>query len=116
VEIFSFGVSAGEPVAAFGSAGVTAQAVIRGEALAVTVLHVAAGGRVGRHPAPVDQLMMVTAGHGAVQAGGGDWTKIRAGQAVVWRAGEDHTTTAVEDITAVVVEMANMPLTQERPM
>lgn len=112
MEIVSFDVSAGKPVNAFGSAGMTAQALVRGEALAVTVLHVAAGGEIGRHPATVDQLMMITAGRGAVQTGGGDWEQVSAGQAVVWRAGEDHATRAVEDITAVVVEMPDMPITR----
>jgi quercetin dioxygenase-like cupin family protein len=112
VEILSFGAPTGSPVHAFGSVGVTAQALVRGETLAVSVLHVAAGGEVGRHPAPVDQLMMITAGRGAVQVAGGPWQDIGAGQAVMWRAGDDHATRAVEDITAVVVEMADMPMTR----
>ncbi|WP_147457031.1 cupin domain-containing protein [Micromonospora pisi] len=106
MEILSFDVSAGQPAEAYGSVGVTAQALFRGEAVAVTVLHVAAGGEVGRHPAPVDQLLVITAGHGVVQAGSGDWENVGAGQAVVWLAGEEHTTRAVADITAVVIEMA----------
>ncbi|MEU4240372.1 cupin domain-containing protein [Actinoplanes sp. NPDC026619] len=110
MEIFSFEVSAGRAVDAYGSVGLTAQKLVRGEAVHVTVLHVAAGGRVGRHPAPVDQLFIVTAGRGAVQAGDGDWQPVGAGQAVVWRAGAEHATRADEDITAVVVEMEDMPL------
>ncbi|MFX0593042.1 cupin domain-containing protein [Melissospora conviva] len=110
MEILAFGKSSGRAVEAYGSVGVTAQALIRGDAVAVTVLHVAAGGEVGRHPAPMDQLLLVTSGHGAVQAGGGAWEGISAGQAVVWRAGEEHTTKAVDEITAVVVEMPDLPL------
>ncbi|RKR89165.1 hypothetical protein BDK92_3503 [Micromonospora pisi] len=41
-----------------------------------------------------------------MQAGSGDWENVGAGQAVVWLAGEEHTTRAVADITAVVIEMA----------
>ncbi|WP_373872105.1 hypothetical protein [Actinoplanes siamensis] len=55
---------------------------------------------------------MITAGRGEVQVAGGPWEKIGAGQAVVWRAGDEHATRAVEDITAVVVEMESMPITQ----
>ena len=110
MEILSFDVSSGRPAQAHGSVGVTAQALLRGDAVAVTVLHVAASGEVGRHPAPVDQLLMITAGHGVVQAGSGDWESVSAGQAVVWRAGEEHTTRAIADITAVVIEMVAMPL------
>jgi hypothetical protein len=29
---------------------------------------------------------------------------------VLWRAGEEHTTRAVDDITAVVIELAAAPL------
>lgn len=94
---------------AHGSVGVTALALFRGEAVAVTVLRVAAGGEVGRHCAPVDQLLMVTEGRGVVQSGDGDWESVSAGQMVMWRAGEEHTTSAVDDLTAVVVEIAATP-------
>lgn len=95
---------------AFNSVGVTARHLAADDTIAVTVLHVAAGGEIGQHPATADQLFMVTAGHGSVRDGDGDWVPVRAGQAVVWRAGADHTTRAVEDLTAVVVEMVNLPL------
>ena len=110
VQIFSFDVPAGRAVDAYGSVGLTAQKLVRAEDVEVTVLHVAAGGSVGRHRAPVDQLFVVTAGRGAVQAGDGAWQPVAAGQAVVWRAGTEHSTRADEDLTAVVVEMADMPI------
>ncbi|WP_203839365.1 cupin domain-containing protein [Winogradskya humida] len=106
MEIVSFDAGAGRAVEAFGSAGVSAQALFRGETVAVTVLRVAAGGEIGRHPAPVDQLLVVVEGHGFVRGGDGEAEAVRAGQAVVWRAGEEHVTRAVEDITAVAIEMA----------
>ncbi len=59
MEIVDFGRSPGRTVEAYGSVGVTARALIRGDLAAVTVLQVAAGGEVGRHRAPVDQLMVV---------------------------------------------------------
>ena len=83
----------------------TAQALIRDDAVAVTVLHVAAGGEIGRHPTVVDQMLLITRGRGTVQGGDGNWEAITTGQAVIWRAGEHHTTRAVEDITAVAIEM-----------
>ncbi|OJF11281.1 cupin domain-containing protein [Couchioplanes caeruleus] len=114
MEILSFDGLAGRPVEAFGSVGVTAQAVFRSEAVGVTVLRVAAGGEVGRHPAPVDQLLVVMQGHGVVQADDGDGESVRAGQAVVWRAGEEHTTRAVDDLTAVVIELAATPQSRQQ--
>jgi quercetin dioxygenase-like cupin family protein len=109
VQIFSFEVSAGRSVGAYGSAGLTAQKLIRADAVEVTVLHVAAGGEIGRHVAPVDQLFLVTAGRGAVQGGDGAWEPINAGQAVRWPAGTEHGARADEDLTAVVIEMPEMP-------
>ncbi|WP_213011931.1 cupin domain-containing protein [Paractinoplanes toevensis] len=107
--IFSFDVSVGRPVDAYGSVGLTAQKLVRGAAVEVTVLHVAAGGEIGRHPATADQLFLVTAGRGAVRTGDDDWEPIGAGQAILWRAGVDHATRAEAGITAVVVEMEDMP-------
>ena len=78
---------------------------MRGEQAAVIVLHVAAGGEIGRHPAPVDQLLVVVSGRGRGQSGYGPWAELGAGQAVVWRTGEQHTTRADEDLTALVVEL-----------
>jgi quercetin dioxygenase-like cupin family protein len=110
VEIIPFDVSAGRSVTPYGSVGLTAQKLIRGEEIHVTVLHVAAGGEIGRHPAPVDQLFLVTAGRGSVRAGAGEWQPVQAGRAVLWRAGTEHATRADEAITAVVIEMEGMPL------
>lgn len=94
----------GRPVTAYGSVNLTAEALIRADAAAVTVLRVAAGGEIGRHEAPVDQMFVVVAGRGSVQGGDGGWQPVEAGQVVQWRAGEQHTTKAAEDLTAFVVE------------
>ena len=90
------------------SVGVVARAVARGDGSAVTVLHVEAGGEIGRHPAPVDQLLVVVAGRARVRAGAGDWADLAPGQAVVWVAGEEHVTRADAALTALVVEMPAM--------
>ncbi len=105
-----FDVTAGRAVEKFGSVGMHAQALIRSDKVNVTVLHVAAGGEIGRHPATVDQLLLITAGHGSVQSGDNTWQDIHTGQAVLWHAGEHHTTRAVEAITAIAIEMPDLPL------
>jgi quercetin dioxygenase-like cupin family protein len=112
MRILDFRPVAGRPVAAHDSVGVTARAVVRGEDSAVTVLHVAAGGEIGRHPAPVDQLFVVVAGRAWVQGGDEAPAELGPGQAAVWRAGEEHVTRAVEALTALVVEMAALPLAE----
>ena len=70
MEIVDFGRSPGRTVEAYGSVGVTARALIRGDLAAVTVLQVAAGGEVGRHRAPVDQLMVVAVLGSVCRTGG----------------------------------------------
>jgi quercetin dioxygenase-like cupin family protein len=110
VEILSFDRSHGHEIEAHGSIGFAVQALVRAPDVAVTVLHVAAGGEIGRHPAPVDQLLLITAGRGRVQGGDGEWREVTVGDAVLWKAGEQHVTRATEPITAVTIEMPDLPL------
>lgn len=90
--------------------GFTGVGVLGGDQVHVGVLRVAAGHEIPRHPADPDQVMLVVAGRGEVCGGDGAWRPIAAGQAAVWRAGEEHTTRAYEDLTAVVVEIADLPV------
>jgi quercetin dioxygenase-like cupin family protein len=110
VEILSFDRGHGHEITAHGSTGFAVQALVRAPGVAVTVLHVAAGGEIGRHPAPVDQLLLITAGRGRVQGGEGEWHEVKTGDAVRWKAGEQHVTRADESITAVTIEMPDLPL------
>lgn len=90
-----------------GSSGVRGVPLVRSTQLgryAVTVLHVAPGGVVGRHPAPLDQLLAVVAGSGWVEGPEGGRQVVRAGQAVVLDAGEEHAAGSDEGLTALVVE------------
>lgn len=105
MRIIHVGPGEGREVTQFSSRGLRAQALIRHREVAVTVLRVAAGGEIGRHPATVDQLFLVVDGRGDVCGEDGVWRPIGAGQAALWSAGEQHATRAEEDLTAVVVEM-----------
>jgi quercetin dioxygenase-like cupin family protein len=98
----------GRVVTAYASKGLTAEALVRSDAVSVTVLRVAAGGEVGRHSADVDQLLLVVFGRGSVRGGDGPWEPVEAGQIALWPAGEDHATRADEDLTAYVLEAAGM--------
>lgn len=98
----------GREITAYGSRGLTAEALVRSDAVALTVLRVAAGGEIGRHPTEVDQFLLVVAGRGSVRSGDGAWEPVEAGQLVIWRAGEVHTTSAAEDLTAYVLEAADL--------
>jgi quercetin dioxygenase-like cupin family protein len=96
------------PVGAFGSVGFSVSRLAAGENAVVTILRVAAGGVIGTHPAPVDQLLVVLDGSGEVRAGDGPWEPIGPGRAVLWAAGEEHTTRSALGLTAVTVESENL--------
>lgn len=70
----------------------------------VQILHLAPGGSVGRHPAASRQLFAVVTGAGWVSGGEGARRLIRAGQAAVWEADEEHDAGSDEGLTAVCVE------------
>jgi quercetin dioxygenase-like cupin family protein len=110
MEIVAFDAGRARQVTHFGSDGFGVVPMVRAEAFAVTVLHLAAGGVVGTHPAVVDQLLMVVSGSGETAGADGDWRPIRAGQAALWVAGEQHTTRAFEPMVALAVEAAGLRL------
>src|SRR5262245_7528928 len=112
MRILDLGAEQARQVTRHGSRFVSANPVLHGDQVAVTVLRVGAGGEIGEHPAVVDQLFVVVAGRGAVCGGDGVWQPIASGQAALWTAGEKHITRAdedaEEDLVAVVVEMPNL--------
>jgi quercetin dioxygenase-like cupin family protein len=100
--------SPARPVATFESRALSAQPLVRAEQVAITMLRVSAGGEIGRHPTTVDQLFLVVAGSASVCGDDEDWQPIGTGEAALWTAGEEHTTRAETDLTALVVEMADL--------
>ncbi len=90
--------------------GFTGAGVVGGEEAHLGVLRVEAGAEIPRHPAVADQALLVVAGRGEVSGGDGAWRPIEAGQAAIWRAGEPHTTRAIEDLTLVVLELPDLPI------
>lgn len=72
---------------------------------AVGVIRIDAGGVVGRHPAVADQLFCVMKGSGWVSGDDGERSEVRAGQAALWRAGEDHESGTEVGLTALVIEI-----------
>jgi quercetin dioxygenase-like cupin family protein len=110
VQIISVGAGQAHPVDRYGSRGLLAQSLVRSAGANVTVLRIAAGGAIGRHPAVTDQLFVVVEGAGTVSGDDGTWHPIAAGQAAVWADGEEHATRAEQALTAVVVEMRGLCL------
>ncbi len=107
MRLVEFGTDRGSDLTRHRSVGVRAVPLVRSASLgrhAVSVLHVGAGGLVGRHPAPLDQIVAVVAGAGWISGEDGDRLEVRAGQAVVFDAGEEHELGSTDGMTAFVVE------------
>ncbi|GAA0912386.1 cupin domain-containing protein [Virgisporangium aurantiacum] len=106
MRIMTYPVEQGRDITDFGSSGVKFCPLTRIGRGGVAVMHVAAGGEIGRHPATVDQLFVVVAGRGSVCGHDGVWEPIATGKAAFWAAGEEHTTRADEPLVAVVIEVS----------
>jgi GrpB-like predicted nucleotidyltransferase (UPF0157 family)/quercetin dioxygenase-like cupin family protein len=70
----------------------------------VQIMHLPAGGRIGRHPTAVDQLFAVVAGEAIVSGADGVERTIGAGRAAHWTTGEEHETRSETGCTAVGIE------------
>lgn len=92
----------GRSVEAFGSRGFSVFPLIP-QAHVVTA-SVQAGGSIGAHPAPVDQLLVMLAGSAMVTGSEGRPREVTAGHGVLWVAEETHSTLALTDVTALVIE------------
>jgi len=63
------------------------------------------GGRLGRHPAAADQVLIVLEGAGTV-----DGVAVSAGDVVRWAQGEEHETVSERGLVALVVEASALAL------
>jgi quercetin dioxygenase-like cupin family protein len=109
VRIFAFGRDSARPTSSHQSVGAAIAGVARIEGRTqIVTLHLEAGGRLGRHPAVVNQLLMVVAGTGWVSGEDGSRTSIGPGRAAFWVAGEEHETGTDTGLIAVVIESAGL--------
>lgn len=93
---------------AYGSTGVALSPLTpplaQGAPVQAACFRIAAGGRIGRHPASVPQLLAVIEGTGWVSGADGEAQAIGAGEAVWWETGEEHETWTDDGLTAIVIE------------
>lgn len=90
-------------VDAYGSQGFSLTHIAAGNArLSHAVL--APGGRIGRHPASQQQLLLIVEGEGEVSGNDGGSRPIAAGQAALWQPGEEHETRSETGLTALIFE------------
>lgn len=94
----------GSETTAYGSRGVRRVLVHGGGGSAdVNIMHVAPGGRLGRHAAPVPQVLLVTEGQGWASGADGEPEALTRGQAACWAAGEEHETWTDTGMTVLIV-------------
>ncbi len=106
MKLVGFGM--GRSIDAYASVGVTlaplTQPLARSAAFQAACFRLEPGGRIGRHPATVAQLLAVVEGGGWVSGADGQEHPIEAGEAAFWEAGEEHETRTDSGLTAIVLE------------
>jgi len=109
MRLFRFDPEIGRSIEKYGSEGLKFAPVLGVDAhVHVGCMHLEAGGRVGRHPAPIPQLFLVVAGEGWVSGETGDRVPVKAGTAAYWDASESHEAGTFTGMTAIVVEAGSM--------
>ena len=92
----------GRQIDAFGSRGFTVFPLLaRAHVVAASV---EAGGLIGEHPAPVDQLFVLLAGRAIVTGGDDQHQEVTTGSGILWAAHESHRTDALTDISVLIIE------------
>ena len=108
MDVFAFGRGRSRDLHEAGSSGVTleplTEPLARGAPVQAACFRLGPGGVIGRHPASVEQLLVVVEGSGWVSGADGERVAIRAGEAAFWEAGEEHETTSDDGMTAIVIE------------
>jgi GrpB-like predicted nucleotidyltransferase (UPF0157 family) len=106
VRIFRFDDEVSVPVETHGSRFRIGPLADVGGPARAQVLHLPAGGLIGRHPAAGRQLFAVVAGAGWVSGGDGRRREVGPGTAALWEPGEEHEAGSDGGLTAVCVEGA----------
>lgn len=104
-----------QPIEGHGSKGATfgRVAVLDGSGQ-IGCIHLEAGGVLGRHPAPIPQMLCVIDGQGQVSGADGSVHPIQAGQAAFWEAEESHESSTATGMTVIVLELASIQVTEAR--
>jgi quercetin dioxygenase-like cupin family protein len=107
MHIIEFEPERASPVAEYESHDARAQHLARGAGEAhVYVIHIAAGGEIGPHPAGFGQLLLIVAGVAWVAGADGVRHVVRAGQGAVIARGELHSKGSDSGCSAVMIQLA----------
>lgn len=106
MHLIDFGREHGAPITEYASRGATAQPLAHGDGEThVYVVHLAAGGEIGPHPAGIGQLFLVVVGSGWVAGADGVRRPLRAGQGAVIARGEVHAKGSDAGCSAVMIQL-----------
>jgi quercetin dioxygenase-like cupin family protein len=109
MHVIDFGLEHAAPITDYASRGASAHALADGAGEAhVYVVHLAAGGEIGAHPAGFAQLFLVVAGAGWVTGADGVRHAVRAGQGAVIARGEMHAKGSRPGCTAIMIQVAEL--------
>ena len=92
------------PITQFGSAFAMTHVLRTRDGVQAGIAQLPPGGRIGRHAAAANQLLLVIAGSGSVSGVDGVRVDIVAGDAAFWTEGEAHETSSGDGLTALVLE------------
>lgn len=104
MEIFRFDEEVSVPISDFGSRFRLARLIGGDARVAVSVLHLPAGGAVGRHPAASPQLLAVVSGSGWASGEDGRRAQLSAGRAAYFESGELHDAGTDSGLVALCIE------------
>jgi len=109
MEILRTDIDAANPVHQFESRGTASLLLGQGNGETRTwIVHLAAGGEIGRHEAGFDQLFIVAQGEGWAAGGDGRRVPIRVGEAARFAKGEMHGKGSETGMIAVMVQLEGL--------
>ncbi|MDA8346726.1 MAG: cupin domain-containing protein [Thermaerobacter sp.] len=105
MRVLDFAKETAQPVTHYGSSGFALARLFSGTlALHAHLCYLAPGGRIGRHEAASEQLLLVVDGSAMVRGQAGAQELLRAGEAVFFARGEEHETQSEGGMRAVILE------------
>lgn len=104
MRIFRFDEEVSIPISSFGSNFKIGPLTGTDSRVRVHVMHLPAGGLIGRHRAVAQQLFVVVSGSGWAAGGDGRRRDLRPGRAALWEEGEEHESGSDSGLTAVSIE------------
>ncbi|WP_151735031.1 cupin domain-containing protein [Paenibacillus tengchongensis] len=104
MQIYSFDPAAGKSITAYDSKFIISRIVRTPEPAFIGCMHLETDGVIGRHAAPVPQLLLIVSGEGQVTGNEGITASVYPGDAVFWERDEWHETRTTVGMTAIVIE------------